>query len=254
MKSKKYIEINLTNDQFVSKLIHHIENGIPMSFSRLGDGEIHFINNTITQKTKTVLKETWGYVDLEIAKNNVLEIINNTISETDILGIMDEKNAISEKLNYNKNIWSIPQDYINNIREKELLIADHMIFRSQQFGNIYNFEKIIGGRDVCIISPRTEELKKKQISRKLKNNVTYLDVPMGINLKNRKNIFKQLDTIKEKIVLYGCSITGKDFGCYLKKRDKIALDFGATLDAWAGLETRSWFKSGGLQNHCLIKE
>ena len=46
---------------------------------------------------------------------------------------------------------------------------------------------------------------------------------------------------------------GKDFGSYLSNRGKIALDFGATLDAWAGLITRRWFHEGGLQKHCLIK-
>jgi hypothetical protein len=63
-----------------------------------------------------------------------------------------------------------------------------------------------------------------------------------------------MDEITEHIILFGCSLTGKDFGVYLARRGKIALDFGATLDAWAGMGTRDWFRDGGIQNHCLIKK
>jgi hypothetical protein len=251
-KTTEYLKINLSKEEFILKLTYHIKNEIPLSFSRFGDGEINFINNTLNAKIKTQLKETWGYDDIEVAKKDVLDIINVSLCETDIIGIMCSNNDISKKISYKEHSWSIAKDYINTIRTKDLLVADHMIVRDKEIGDINNFKKIIEGRDICIISPRTEDLKKNEISKILNNNISYLHVPMGMNLKNRDDIFKKMDDIQEKIVIYGCSITGKDFGAYLKNKGKIALDFGATLDAWAGLETRSWFKKDGLQNHCLI--
>jgi hypothetical protein len=61
-----------------------------------------------------------------------------------------------------------------------------------------------------------------------------------------------MENIKEPVVLLGIGLQ-KDYGVYLKENyGKIALDMGATLDAWAGLFTRPWFQQGGIQSYLTI--
>ena len=248
-----YLKVNLSNSDFLNKLKYHINNNIPLSLTRFGDGEIHFINNTLPVNIINQLKKTWGYDDIELAKKDVLDIIDKGLKYSDVIGIMDNNNEISKNIPYNEKGWSIKNEYIKKLRIDEYQVCDHMVVRGIELGSLHNFKKIINGEDICIISPRAKQLKNNKIDKILENNITYIEVPMGINLKNRDDIFKKMETIQEKIVIYGCSITGKDFGVFLKNKNKIALDFGATLDGWAGLETRSWFKKNGLQNHCLLK-
>ena len=45
-----YLKVNLSNSDFLNKLKYHINNNIPLSLTRFGDGEIHIIN--INQKIK----------------------------------------------------------------------------------------------------------------------------------------------------------------------------------------------------------
>jgi hypothetical protein len=249
-----YPKHNLSDDDFIKILTQKIKERQPLSFTRFGDGEIYFINNNVPKLIEDQLKVTWGYDDMNLAKKNVLEIINQGLTDSDIIGLMDPNNDISKNMSFSYETWSIKKDYLNKIRSKPLLIADHMITRGPLLGDIYKFKEIIQSNDIAIISPRAELLKNNKLEEILGVNVNYVNVPMGMNLTDRSDIFKKLDSINELIVLYGCSINGKDFGSYLSNRGKIALDFGATLDAWSGLITRKWFGETGLQKHCLIKK
>lgn len=249
-----YLKNNITDKQFIEKLKDCIKNDTPFCFSRFGDGEIYFINNNVPDKIKNLLKSTWGYEDVDMGIKEVLKTLNVALVESDVIGLMNAGNKISEHIRYTDKAWSIKIDYIKKIGGKNVLVADHMIARSNSLGNIKEFKNIIQGKNIAIVSPRANLLKKNRIHDILGVNVNYIEVPMGIKIENRKPIFDKLDTIKEPIVLYGCSITGKDFGVYLRNRGKIALDFGATLDAWSGLVTRKWFKEDGLQNYCTIKK
>jgi hypothetical protein len=249
-----YPKHNLSDDDFIKILTQKIKERQPLSFTRFGDGEIYFINNNVPKLIEDQLKVTWGYDDMNLAKKDVLEIINQGLTDSDIIGLMDPNNDISKNMSFSYETWSIKKDYLNKIRSKPLLIADHMITRGPLLGDIYKFTEIIQSNDIAIVSPRAELLKNNKLEEILGVNVNYVNVPMGMNLTDRSDIFKKLDSINELIVLYGCSINGKDFGSYLSNRGKIALDFGATLDAWSGLITRKWFSETGLQNHCLIKK
>lgn len=244
---------NLSDDDFIKILIQKIKEKKPLSFTRFGDGEIYFINNSIPKIIEDQLKTTWGYSNIDDAKKDVLLILNKGLHDSDIIGLMNPMNDISKNMLFSYETWSIPLNYLNTVRKKPLLIADHMITRGKVLGDIFKFKDIIQGNDIAIISPRVNQLKENNIDKILGVNINYIEVPMGMNLKNRVEVFNQLNNINEHIILYGCSINGKDFGSYLSNRGKIALDFGATLDAWAGLITRKWFGKNGIQNYCLIK-
>lgn len=248
----EYPKHNISDNDFIKIIREKIKNKESLSFTRFGDGEIYFINNNIPKIIEDQLKVTWGYDDINLAKKDVLKIINKGLTNSDIIGLMNPNNEISKNILFSYSKWSIPLNYLSKIRTKKLLIADHMITRGFSLGDIHKFKDIIQGNDVAIVSPRARLLKENQLEKILGVNVNYVNVPMGMNLNDRSEVFGKLDSITEHIVLYGCSINGKDFGSYLSSKGKIALDFGATLDAWGGLVTRKWFDKNGIQNHCLI--
>lgn len=252
----EYLHLNITNEEFIDKLKKSIELDTPLSFSRFGDGEICFINNNVPNTIiKNYLQLTYKYKDIDLAKKDVLTIINAAISETDIIGIMDKNNEISKRINYREKTWSIKTDYVTELRkDKELIVADHMVTRGEILGDINNFKNIIQGKNVAIISPYVKLLKENEIQKILDVEVNFIETSLGMNLKDRPDMFLKFDEIKEPIVIYGCSLMGKDFAVELKKRGKIALDFGSTLDGWSGQITRPWFGKDGLQSHCLIQK
>lgn len=251
---EKYLNINLDDEKFLDILNDHIKIRKPLSFTRFGDGEIYIINGNIPPVIAKRLREIWGYSDIEAARNNILKVLEFAIANTDIIGLMNPKNEIAKNINYTKEKWSLKESYVEKLRnKKDIIVADHMIARSQILGDINNFKKIIKGIDIAIIHPNVKLLEKNKIHELLGINIKYIETPNAMNEDQRQSLIKSFDNIKEFIVLYGCSINGKDFGVYLEKSGKIALDYGATLDAWAGLITRPWFKNGSPQNHCLIK-
>ena len=254
LRRMEYLKLNMTDDQFIDRLKKSIEHDHPFSFSRFGDGEIFFINDNVPQKViDRYLRSIYGYDDIDKAKSDVLSVINKALAESDVIGIMNKDNPISRKISYSEKAWSIRSDYVSRMRgEKELLVADHMITRSRDLGDVHNFRNIIQGRGVCIISPHVDLHKQRDVQGLLGVDMSFVKTPMGISMKDRDELFLIFDKIQEPIVLYGCTLMGKDFSVHLKDRGKIALDFGATLDAWAGLMTKRWFFPGKSQNHCVI--
>ena len=76
----------------------------------------------------------------------------------------------------------------------------------------------------------------------------------GVNAKDRKKIIQSFNQIEAPVVVFGTGIL-KDYGAILAKQyGKVAIDFGATLDAWAGKKTRPWFTPYGPQGYLLVDE
>ena len=183
------------------------------------------------------------------------DIILNSIRESDVIGIFDNEGVLKSHMQVTQKEWSIPISYLeeNNII-KSFKICDHQLPRSKEIGDIREFKKILNGKPLHIISPHVDKLKSNNIDKLLDSNVTYTEWPIPMDLDDRTMLFEKLDNIKENVVIFGTSVGGKDVGSYLtSKHGKITIDFGATLDAWSGIESRPWFKNGGVQEYCVIK-
>ncbi len=255
----QYLCVNMNNDEFINILKHHIDNDLPLSFSRFGDGEIRCLTRYFPNKAQDQrFCKLWGFKwpdDLDKAIDYAKKIIVKSLYETDIIGILDKKSPVVKYLKYRPEAWSISIGMLRDLAiEKPLKICDHQITRGRSIGDIHNFKKILNGKNVHIVSCLTKKLKKNNISKLLGVNVGYTQVDFytKLNDDSRKQLFTRLDKITETVVLIALSIIGKDVPSYLKNRGKICIDMGATLDAWAGQCSRRWFKPGGLQHYCLI--
>lgn len=254
---KKYLEINITDSELAKIIKMKIGDSEPMSMVRYGDGEIFFLNDNISDEIKKRFCDNWGFNDVtyDEGKKEVIKILNKSLINCDYIGIMDLNNGISKKIKANNSKWGITNELIKNIgRTKEILTCDHQSTRGPLLGDVKNFKEILNGEDLHIISSRTDKLKHNNLSEKLNSKIRYTQVDYTSKLSDRGEIFKKIEGIEEKVVITSMGILGKDIPHHLAERGKICLDFGATIDAWAGIISRPWFNKGGLQNHCLIKK
>lgn len=243
-------KVNITDSSMISIIRNHIKAGKGLSLTRIGDGEIHILNNRLTPSLEKLFTTRFGYKNpIECLKDS-RKILISALKNSDYIGIMGN-NKISQHLNW---LWDFDNTLIKESgRLKDDNFFDCMLVRGVDLGSPKGFRKIIENEPICIITPIVNELRKNNLEKHLGTKISYVKVPMGGDLKNRKEYFKELDKIKENIVLVSNSLYGKDFPHYLSAKGKICIDMGATIDGWAGKITRPWFKEGGLQSHCLIK-
>jgi len=245
-------KVNISDSYMISIIRNHINKGKGLSLVRIGDGDLDILNERLTPHLINFFTTMCKYKNpkegLADGRNLLLKVLKNS----DYVGIMGN-NKISESLG---GIWR--WDFNNKFlqeanRLKDPNFFDAMLVRGIDLGSIAGFKKIIENNPICIVTPITDELKRNNLEKHLGVKISYVKVPMGGNLKNKKELFKELDKISEKIVITANALQGKEFPYYLAEKGKVCIDMGATLDAWAGKITRPWFNDGNLQSHCLIK-
>ena len=252
---EKYLKVNRKYKEVVDIIKDRIKTNTPFSFTRYGDGEIDILENTnLNDIKRTVCKwynyniSMWGELCILLR-----QILINSLNDSEFIGLFDNNGVLKNHMTVGEE-WSISKSFLDSYGIiKDFQICDHQLPRSKEIGDIRNFRKILNGNSLHIISPLSDKLKANKISNLLNAPISYTTWPMPLDLNQRSELFKKLDEIKENIVIFGTSIGGKDIGSYLAKNyGKICIDFGATLDAWAGIQSRPWFRSGGVQEHCMV--
>jgi len=252
-----YLEVNQTIEETVNLIKDRIRTNTPLAISRYGDGEIYFLNRNSPPEHQQRGCNDWGYNypnDVNKFYDDAGRILINGIQNSDVIGIMDKNNDISKSINYKEEKWSIKKSLLeeNDVDISNLIICDHMLPRNEKFGKPENFKEILQGKSLNIISPNTDILKTKNLSKMFDAEVTYTHHPYNVNLRNRDEFIQSFEKIKSDVVLVGCGIQ-KDYVSYLRyNHNKIAIDVGALLDAWSGLLTRPWFGKGGKQEYLVL--
>lgn len=252
-----YLHPNLSIDETITLIKERIRTNTPFALSRFGDGEIMMLNKNSPDWHQKRGCNNWGYsypTEVNYLYQDATDVILNAIKHSDVIGLMDSNNNISKHINYTPQKWSIYSEFLENedISVGDLMITDHMLPRSQEFGKTENFRDILQGKSLNIISTNTEKLKTKNLSKLFDADVTFTHHPNTINFRNRNEFIDSFKHIKSDVVLVGCGLQ-KDYVVYLRHNyGKVAIDVGAMLDAWAGLETRPWFRRGGKQDYLVL--
>jgi hypothetical protein len=257
----EYLKHNIKDDEFYNLLKNSINKKIPFAFTRFGDGEIAILNKTLKEKYHIPFCARWKYKypeEYNLAINDCIDIIKVGIEGSDVIGLMDpmnmDKGNIS--LKYNEKVWSIQCDRLTElgIDPTKLIIGDHQISRKRQLGDVNEFKKILNNNPIHIITTNSDYMKRARLNELLEADITYTQIDRSMGLRERGKVLNKFKGIKEDIVIYGAAVSGKDFAVRLKEDyGKIALDFGATLDAWGGVVSRPWFRPGGPQEYCFVK-
>lgn len=251
-----YLQPTITITETIDLIKDKIKTNTPFALSRFGDGEIRMLNKNSTPQHQERSCRNWGYKypnEVQQLYTDASSIILNAIKHSDVIGIMDDTNDIAKSIYYTKEVWSINDTFLkDNGITYELEVCDHMLSRTKEFGKPENFKDILQGRSLNIISPNTQRLESKNLSKLFDADVTFTSHPMNVNLRNREEFINSFRDIKSDVVLVGCGIQ-KDYVSYLKHNyDKVAIDVGAMLDAWAGIRSRPWFHKGGKQEYLVL--
>ena len=94
---------------------------------------------------------------------------------------------------------------------------------------------------------------RPEISRKMRPFKVISDFsPAGDQPTAIAELTQRLLNKEKDVVLLGVGLQ-KDYGVILRDEfGKIALDMGATMDAWAGIISRPWFNKGQSQEYLLM--
>lgn len=252
----EYLQPNLTDEEIIKIVKEKIITNTPFSLTRFGDGEIYIINRNASDSFLKKNLNEWGYTypnEINNFYDDANLVIQNALIKSDIIGLMN-KNCDIVNIGYSEQIWSIKKTIIESIGidPQTLPICNHMISRTYNFGSIHGFKDIIQGQDFHIISTNTDKIKNKNLEKFFEVNIGYTYHPRNINFNNRKDFIDSFKNIKENIVIMGIGLQ-KDYGVILRDEyGKIALDMGATMDAWAGIISRPWFNKGNKQDYLMI--
>lgn len=253
---ENFLSPNLSDIEAVQIIKSKIEKLEPFAFTRFGDGEIYVLNKKSYPHFEKKNCMEWGYrypEEIQNFYNDGAKIIKDAFIDSDLIGLMD-KDCKIVNLNYSPTTWSIEKSLIESwgLKSETLAICDHQLSRQKILGSISGMKDVLQGRSVNIISTNTELLKNKNLSELLDCDVSFTFHSKEINFNNRGEFLKNFEKIKSDVILLGVGLQ-KDYTTILKKiHGKISLDMGATLDAWASIYSRPWFKKGGLQEHLII--
>lgn len=256
MTSNKFLTPNISIIDTIELIKEKIESKTPFALTRFGDGEIYVLKKSYSKDFLETRCKMWDYLyptEADDFVNDASTIIKKAFVESDVIGLMDANTKVV-KIDYNYNIWSIEKDraklWGRNI--EDIKICDHMISRSFELGNINSMKKLLNGHSVNIISPNTDILISKQLEKILETEVRFTHHSRDVNFRNRGEFLKSFENIKEDVVLFGVGLQ-KDYGVILRDDfGKVAIDMGATMDAWSDIISRPWFRKGEIQQHLLV--
>lgn len=254
--TNNFLTPNISIVDTVQLIKEKIETKTPFALTRFGDGEIYVLKKSYSKEFLESRCKMWGYNYPEESDdfvNDASTIIKKAFVESDVIGIMDQNTKVV-KIYFNGNIWSIERERVEQWGRNldDIKICDHMISRSFELGNIDSMKNVLNGHSVNIITPNTERLIPKQLEKRLETEVGFTHHSTDVNFRNRDEFLKSFEKIKEDVVLFGVGLQ-KDYGVILRDEfGKIAIDMGATMDAWSGIVSRPWFRKGQIQEHLLV--
>ena len=271
---------NITDAELFIAIQSSIANNTPLSYVRMGDGEIQIMkkilhcktadelnirahalkhialryNEVYTEDNPLMLKWRQGIIDTFKSSDYCGIFTTQEIEEMMALGWLKEarKEATLGRYVPNQDVF----DYYG-IDVNKLKICSVMFNKGEQLGIIENFKQLVGDRRITIITSQTENLKNnRKFQINLGNQVDFITVkhehgnPKSKALNQKDWVRSHFKDIKSHVVLFGMGGAAKDL-CNELKNDwgKCAIDMGSTLDAWAGIISRP--STANIWKHCL---
>jgi len=268
------ISPTISNEELLNKIKLSIKNKTPLSYIRIGDGEIQILKTPqhcdtpeevkIRQDALTTICKRYNEVFTEDCSfiNKFRKIIIDSINDSDYLGMFTYQEIID--LN-NAGFYDIDDRYVPNKKVLEFYDFDFnkiktcspMFNRFPGLGIVDNFKKLMGDERITIMTDMSEELKtNKKFQNTFGDNVDFISVKHTHATNTDKAFFQrdqirsQFKNIKSHVVLYALGGGAKDL-CNELKNDwgKCVIDMGSVIDAWAGRISRPSYLH--LWSHCL---
>lgn len=235
--------INIENIVLKNKIIDLIIEKKPFSLTRIGDGEILVLDDSIDKKlTEHMFKRHLGYLPNDNEKKEIKENLIYSIKNSD---------GLSLRKNYPENLiaWGKVPFFYNSLDLKDKIYFDHdfhfYLMNDDNFDDILNKIEnltIISSRDVA------DKIKIKYPTIKNITNYTIPGENMFEEIKQTKNfypnvyneIYKDISmkNCHNNLLLLGGGFVGKRLGNIFKEKGGISIDIGSVFDFWVGKVTR----------------
>jgi hypothetical protein len=269
---------NITNDELFKAIQLAVKDKTPLSYVRLGDGEVQLLKLPIhcqspsdeeihtlsltyifRRHNETYTKDAY---ETSLFLQKFKKIILDSIKGSDYLGMFTYQEIINLRemgetsVDNNYVASKVVFDYYN-IDTTKLKICSPVFNRYPALGYIDNFKELIGNERITIMTDMTDELKEnKKFKDTFGDSVDFISVKHNHATDTDKSFYQreylrsQFKNIKTHVVLYGLGGGAKDL-CNELKNDwgKCVIDMGSVLDAWAGHISRPTYR--GFWGHCL---
>jgi hypothetical protein len=231
------------SEQLFIEVKRRIDNNIPTSITRYGDGEAIVLNG---MKDETALNSVWkrqfGYSCTIDEAKQVKENLIKAYKESDIVGI---------KLNVNPDLGDFWQNAFN-ILDKN--VGELNNYTSIDFHNDWltagKFNELLTGIDTLnYISCRNldDRFKERYGIKTVNSFIISPEVKFTSGYEGDRHYPDQFRSIErwmkaieidKKLCLVGAGVVGKLYNVWFKEKGGISLDIGNVFDLWAGKSTR----------------
>ena len=274
-----YMKRSVTDTELFVAIQSSITNSTPLSYIRIGDGEVQLIKllkhcgtEEIAIKNHALkhilLRYNERYTEDSQILNSWRKVIVTALKTSDYCGMftpgeVTELMALGWLKDANKE--TTIRRYVSSkemhnhygIDTAKLKICSVMFNKGEQLGIIENFKQLVGDKRITIITNQTENLKKNhKFQINLGNQVDFITIKHEHGNPESKAFYQKdwvrshFKDIKSHVVLFGMGGAAKEL-CNELKNDwgKCAIDMGSTLDAWAGIISRP--STANIWKHCL---
>ena len=259
-----YLEINISNHDFCSMVYRSIKNKLPLSLTRFGDGEVGFLDGNDNPLYEFYKKASFDssagpMTGLDINRweeylSLCVDEINKGLKNSDVIGTMTKHDEIIDMGGFN-DWWRVKKKVFEGLdRRGKMLVCDHAVVRCKELGDANCFKKLLNHCDLNIISCRTNQLKSVGLEDILEANVYYTEIDEYTNITQLSFIYDEVNKIKEDVVIVALGALGKGIPQHLSSMGKVCLDYGSTIDAWAGGLSRQPFYKGQAHDYCVLKD
>ncbi len=272
----------MSREESIDVIKRAIAKGGRFNFVRFGDGEVGgFVkDHKRSCAWRNRLQSVWssGTKTYEHILAKGCEIIEDAIKGADAIGLLsllDRVRDISVDDSLAKKFiirdlsersvdmwckfWLFTKEYFDDrgVDISKKVFVDHQLSRTPSLGDANKFAQMIYGKKLVIVSPHARFFTEYRLNDMLRSDVGYVEIPWKRDKDQcHFDIDEDIYPIVEKvqmhepdIVAFGGAVKMKNIGNYLHC---VCLDFGATLDAWAGMRTRMALRNGNVQAGCVL--
>lgn len=243
----------ITDENLLSQIINNIENKIPSSFIRKGDGENIVVGYQKIDSIKFKdFKHMMRIMNIRLFNLNFQRYVKNELvksfTECDVLGI--------SKLNQRYGHWAIEDEVLSKCKLEHKIFCDmnfHMNFVKYPNQSLIKnslVRQIISKRKIGVISCFNVE---DTINLHQSNLIKWIEMPKQkdklynkkINQKFYNSVISQIKAYNSQIDfwLIAAGIHGKIFCNVVKINSGIAIDIGSSIDSWVdNYKSRGYLK------------
>jgi hypothetical protein len=257
--------------------INALENGLPFSLVRIGDGEGNILGSLDAThmmarqySTQKILEMMFGKCDFP--ENQIFNMRKDMVSSVlsaDVLGVSDYVRI--ERLKSLRESYQIHEDIRGHMGSYESIMQVSSIIgqfdhRPSCLVSNYAHKQMIGllgdiiryANKVTVIGPY--DLRQDIISAFVVKNVDCIIIPNqhSSNPSSGCNWFSHYSKILEDIVaeqkhlfLVAAGILGKGLCHEIKMKNGVAIDFGSVIDVWMGKPVRNYHSPEFVERHRL---